>query len=235
MPITVTETLLDASGSAALTKNRTVIIDTLGAPAAAESLGLIGATRVTLKADASGSITADLLPGLYEMRWQIGTRESVWTFAVPSTGGPYLIRHLGAGSVESGQRQGWRFAGINAALIQFRNASNGAWHTPFVSGASPQFAVGAADNQADGPNWKEEGTTWWLINTVGGSWHALSVSGSDSAPVLDIGAAGVAVANNHRLKNGRHQFRNTSTGHYHSLFITGAPGAETYALGPGEA
>ena len=232
---TVTETLLDAAGSYSLTKNRTVIIDTLGAPASAENLGLVGATRVTLKADATGGITTDLLPGLYEMRWQIGTRESVWTFAVPSTGGPYLIRHLGAGSVEAGQRQGWRFAGINSALIQFRNASNGNWHTPFVSGASPQFAVGPAGDQSDGPNWKEEGSTWWLLNIVGGAWHALSVVGSDSAPELAVGAAGVAVANNHRIKNGRHQFKNPLTGHYHSLFITGAPGAETHALGPGEA
>lgn len=232
---TVTETLLDASGSDTLTKNRTVIIDTLGAPAAVENLGLVGATRITLKADASGGITADLLPGLYEMRWQIGTRESVWTFAVPSTGGPYLIRHLGAGSVEAGGRQGWRFAGIASALIQFQNASNGAWHTPFISGASPQFAVGRAGDTSDGPNWKEESSTWWLLNTIGGTWHALTVIGGDSTPELAVGAAGVTSSGNHRIKNGRHQFKNTLTGHFHSLFITGAPGAETHALGPGEA
>lgn len=233
---TVTEKLVDSSGSAALTANRTVVINTLGAPAVADELGLVGVTRTVLTASAAGEISATLLPGRYEMLWQIGTRVSRWEFAVPFTGGPYLIRHLGAGQVEAGQRQGWRFAGINSAIIQFQNATTGAWHTPFVfgSGEAVAFGLGAAGDSSDGPNWQDDGDTWSLRGIVGGNWHAITIGGTDASPVLQIQAAGAGVSANHRIKNGRHQFLNTETGRYHSLFLTGSAGSETHAIGPGE-
>lgn len=232
----VTEKLVDSAGAVTATANRTVVINTLGAPAVADELGLVGVTRTVLTASAAGEISATLLPGRYEMLWQIGTRESRWEFVVPYTGGPYKIRHLGSGQVEAGQRQGWRFGGINQANLQLQNATTGNWHTLFVAGegGAVTLGIGAANDASDGPNWRDDSGTWALKGIVGGGWHALTVTGTDAVPTLAIGAAGVASVGNHRIKNGRHQFLNTSTSRWHSLFLTGAAGSETHALGPGE-
>ncbi len=235
---TVTEKLVDASGGVSATSNRTVVINTLSAPAVADDLGLVGVTRTLVTASSTGEISVTLLAGRYEMIWQIGTRESRWEFTVPYTGGPYRIRHLGSGQVESGQRQGWRFAGINGSLLQLQNASTGEWHSVTVDAARGPSAlalgIGAAGETSDGPNWQLANDTFWLYAPVGGTWHAISVDGTDAEPNLAIGAAGVALGGNHRIRNGRRQFVNQTTTRFHSLFLTGAAGQVTYAIGPGE-
>lgn len=234
--IAITETLVDASGAAYARKS--VSIESIGTPAVDDALGLIGTSRINLTTDADGGIATSLLPGRYLMRWAIGTIVSQWEFTVPFTGGPYAIRYLGSGAVEAGQRQGWRFAGINNALLQLRNATTGSYHSITVdaSGGPSALTLGiaTAEDQSDGPNFRETSDCFQLYAPVGGTWHAVQVTGTDSEADLAYGAAGAVVADNHRIKNGRRQFLNSTTGHYHSLFISGAAGEETWALGPGE-
>jgi hypothetical protein len=232
--IEISETLVDAYGDAL--SEVTVVVETLGAPWVADGTGLVAATRRNVITSTAGLIEMELVPGRYRMSWPAGTQVSQWVFVVPYTGGPYLIRHLAAGDVEAWQRQGWRFAGINDALIQFQNATTGNWHSPVVDGAAGSLSLGfgSANNTDDGPNWKDDGSSWWMFGRIGGGWHCLSIGGTDSAPTLQIGAAGVAIPDNHRIKNGRHQFKNLTTSRYHSLFVSGSAGSETYSLGPGE-
>ena len=233
--ITVSDTMVDALGNALA--GVSVAVETLGGPRAVDGLGLVGSTRVHTTTSNSGVLSMALAPGSYRLSWMTGAEVSQWEFVVPYTGGPYQIRYLGSGAAESRQRQGWRFAGINSALLQFQNATNGNWHSPILTGVDDSIALGwaAAGDEADGPNYREASSCFWLKNASGGTWHAITIEGDDDNPSIAIGDADVAVASNHRIKNGRRQFLNEGTGNYHSLFVSGALGSEATAIGPGEA
>lgn len=233
--ISLTETLVDAQGQPYA--GQTVVIESLGTPLADDGMGLVGTTRVSAATDSGGELSLSLLTGQYVLRWQIGTARSEWRFTVPYTGGPYMIRHLGSGDRESLMAQGWRFAGIGGAILQLRNASTGDWHSIIVAKSEiGELSLGtvAAGDASDGPNWKEASDTFYLYSPVGGTWHAPVILGSASTPELGFLGSGIAASGNHRIKNGRRQILNTETNLFHSLFITGAIGDETYAIGPGE-
>lgn len=234
--IEVTETLVDAQGTPYAAK--TVVIETLGTPAVDDSLGLIGSSRINLTTTDAGVLSTSLLTGRYRMKWSIGTIVSEWEFTVPYDGGPYRIRFLGSGDIEAGQRQGWRFAGVNNALLQLRNATTSEWHSITVdaSGGAGALTLGiaAAGDTADGPNFRETSDCFQLYAPIGGTWHPIYVLGTDAEADIACGIDGDIVPNNHRIKNGRRQFLNTDTGNYHSLFLTGEGTGVTWALGPGE-
>lgn len=233
--ISLTETLVDAQGQPYA--GQTVVIESLGTPLSDDGMGLVGSTRVNAATDADGDLSISLVTGQYLLRWQIGTARSEWEFTVPYTGGPYMIRHLGSGDRESVQAQGWRFAGINGALLQLRNSTTGNWHSIIAAKDTlGAISLGVAESQdiSDGPNWMDDGTTFFLYAPNGGTWHAPVISGTGDAVAIGFLAAGVASSANQRIRNGRRQIRNPGTGLYHSLFISGASGSETSALGPGE-
>ncbi|MBN8245880.1 MAG: hypothetical protein J0L84_00390 [Verrucomicrobia bacterium] len=77
------------------------------------------------------------------------------------------------------------------------------------------------------------GTAFFRVDTDG-PWHAPFLSGDADNPAMSFGPADAQISGgNFRIAGGRWQLRNVTTGQFHTFFVIGLPGEESWAIGPG--
>lgn len=202
-----------------------ILIQAIGAPVS-HGGGLVADGTITAQSDVTGFVSQTLLGGRYRI-W-IG-KSDPRSFVMPSADGTFLLEDLLG--VDSGYvALNYRYAGV---VLQLLNGTTGGWHTIRIAGATvPELRIGLQDEDLTGQNWQWDDTTLHLRNADAAEWQQIYLVGS--SPQIAIATTANPVANNARLSAGRLQFRNVTTGLYHTLYITGS-GSPSIAIGAGEA
>lgn len=186
----------------------------------------VGANRgLLVTADEVGYFSQNLTRGPYYLWIEDSDRGLIY---VPSTPDYILLADLLAPGEETTPEEGdggqnWRLSNAQRQLL---NATNGAWHTPFV---------GELDNiefEADGPggetpNFRYRGGMLELYKESDDTWHAPFMNNGSFA----MAAGGETPFVNDRMLGGVWQIKDVETGTYRTWFIVGETGEEALAFG----
>ncbi|MFO1461884.1 MAG: hypothetical protein U1G08_21090 [Verrucomicrobiota bacterium] len=186
---------------------------------------------VVANCSVSGFFTTEIVAGRYWVHVGNALRRLI---TVADDNKAYLLQDLLGGTPTGISPQNFRFV---TEGIQFIHAVTGAFHSLGIVGAPDalDWAVYEAGDVLTPGSYKVVGTTAFFRAAENGAWHAPFLTGPNDAPVMNFGAANAEIpGGNFNLSATRWQLRNVDTGLYHTFFVVGDPGAEAWAIGPGE-
>lgn len=206
----------------------------LGAPVSTGAAS-VAFGPIVAQCGASGFFSAEIVAGRYWVHVGQALRRLI---TVADDGKAYLLQDLFGGTPTGIAPQNFRFV---TEGIQFIHATTGQFHSLGIvdEPEALNWAVYPSGEVLTPGSYKTVGTTAFFraIKSDGstGGWHAPFLTGTAEAPVMNFAGEDEEITGgNFNLSATRWQIRNVETGQFHTLFVTGDPGAETWALGPAE-
>jgi hypothetical protein len=257
--MTVTGTFKYASGAARAAAR--VRFSPRSTPAIDAGPATLTSVPILVTLNSSGAFSQALLKGVYLVEILADARDKFY-IVVPDDAGTSNLEWLMVDEryVEQLYRANWWLpaAGVNwqyaSSKHQWRNQSTGLYNTMFVSGGAgaetltfengvaAAFDTGFAARVVNNIRCWEGWLQWY--NATTGFWHNLYVqgdAGNESILVEPAGYAGASatgyvpmIGKNFRQWRNYLQLLNATTNKYHSIFTTGADGAQTVVIGSGE-